>query len=113
MSNAMFGLGMMIALMISQGIRFGYQLEEKNELPWELRFSPVTLFFFYVGSLMLAPEAMLRATPTYLGYAAITVCVGLVLVAISTLLTIFVLRAGNRLMLGPGPAKPDTKAAKK
>ena len=109
MNNAMFGLGMMISLMISQGIGFGYQLEEKNKAPWELRFSPVTLFFFYTGSFMLAPEAILRVSPTYLGYAAVTVCVGLVLVAVSTFLTIFVLRVGNRFPSGPGPAKPKTK----
>ncbi len=108
MNNALFGLGLMIALMIGQGMMFGYELEEKNKEPRELRFSPVTLFPSYVGSLMLAPEAI-RANPTYLGYAAVTVCVGLALVAASTFLTMRALRIGNRLMLGPGPVKPETK----
>ena len=113
MNNALFGLGLMTALMVSQGISFGYQLEEKGEELLKLRFSPVTLFLFYVGSLMLAPEMMRRINPTYLGYAAATVCAGLILVAASAFLTVLAFRAGDRFLFGPGSAKTGTKVPRK
>lgn len=103
----------MVAFAVTQGVMLGHEYYEKGMGVKELRLSFWMLYFFYMGALMCAPEAMRRVVPSYPGYAAATVCAGAAMVIVSAFLATLAFRVGNRFLLGPGPAKPETRAAKK